>query len=115
MDDLITADPIGPGIEFLNILQARRNAHLAGKNHPVTGIPFDQNGYPDFSSVSAANVKIGFTGSRGKDVKLANAAAGFDRTPEGYVWHHHQDGTTMQLVPRDIHRQTGHDGGFAGN
>jgi hypothetical protein len=28
--------------------------------------------------------------------------------PEGYTWHHHQDGTTMQLVPRDIHGLTGH-------
>jgi hypothetical protein len=26
--------------------------------------------------------------------------------------HHHQDGTTMQLVPTDIHRPTGHTGGF---
>lgn len=37
----------------------------------------------------------------------------FDKTPEGYTWHHHQDEKTMQLVPADIHRKTGHTGGVA--
>jgi filamentous hemagglutinin len=32
-------------------------------------------------------------------------------TIEGYTWHHHQDTGRMQLVPRDLHRQTGHVGG----
>ncbi|WP_156312614.1 HNH endonuclease [Marinagarivorans algicola] len=27
---------------------------------------------------------------------------------------YYQDGKTMQLVPRDIHTKTGHDGGFSG-
>ncbi|MGK3970047.1 HNH endonuclease [Sorangium sp. So ce118] len=47
------------------------------------------------------------------DFRAASQAAGLSRTPEGYTWHHHQDGTTMQLVPSDIHRMTGHTGGFA--
>lgn len=89
-----------------------RNGHLAGSKHPETGIPFDKNGFPDFSSVSKADVKIKQTGTRAGDFKAANEAAGFKKTPEGYTWHHHQDGTTMQLVPRDIHAQTGHTGGF---
>ena len=29
----------------------------------------------------------------------------------GFAWHHHQDGTTMQLVDRLIHSKTGHSGG----
>lgn len=101
--------------------RARRNIDLAGKRHPKTGIPFDKDGYPNFSGVSKKNVEIDFakTGSdasrRRKDIKAANKAAGFDKTPDGYVWHHHQDGNTMQLVPEDIHIATGHDGGFAGN
>ncbi|PTO77638.1 hypothetical protein CWN84_10590 [Vibrio splendidus] len=94
--------------------RARRNGHLAGGKHPETGIPFDKNGYPDFSSVSKKDVKIEFTGSRRKDVKAANETGGFKKTPEGHVWHHHQDGKTMQLVPRDIYTKTGHDGGFLG-
>ncbi|WP_421710312.1 HNH endonuclease [Algihabitans sp.] len=27
------------------------------------------------------------------------------------TWHHHQDSWRMQLVPRSIHRETGHIGG----
>ena len=89
-----------------------RNGHLAGGIHPKTGIPFDKSGFPDFSGVAKAEVKIRQTGTRAGDFRAANEAAGFSKTPEGYTWHHHQDGTTMQLVPRDTHAQTGHTGGF---
>jgi hypothetical protein len=87
---------------------------LAGKTHPKTGVPFDATGHPDFKAagVVRTEVKILPTGTRAGDFKAANAA-GLKNTPEGYTWHHHQDGTTMQLVPRDIHAQTGHTGGFS--
>ncbi len=94
--------PIPPGTTI-------RNKDLAGKKHPDTGIPFDSQGFPDFSSVSQRSVPVPHTGGRA-DVNAANRAAGFDRTPDGMVWHHHQDGRTMQLVPENIHRQTGHTG-----
>jgi A nuclease of the HNH/ENDO VII superfamily with conserved WHH len=92
-----------------------RNAALAGKKHPVTGVPFDSKGFPDFKAagVVKAEVKITLTGSRRGDVRAANQAAGFAKTPKDYTWHHHQDGTTMQLVPKDIHKATGHTGGYA--
>lgn len=32
-------------------------------------------------------------------------------TPDGYVWHHDAEVGKMQLVPFDIHQQTGHTGG----
>src|SRR5690606_5701379 len=75
--------------------RARRNAHLAGRKHPGTGVPFDADGYPDFSKVSKKDVQIEFTGDRKGDARAANKAAGFDDTPDGYQWHHHQDGKTM--------------------
>ncbi|WP_437565862.1 RHS repeat-associated core domain-containing protein [Sorangium sp. So ce542] len=83
-----------------------RNAQLSGKTHPRTGVPFDSAGYPDFraAGVVRTEVKITPTGSRPGDFRAANQAAGFSRTPEGYTWYHRQDGTTMQLVPSDIHR-----------
>lgn len=28
-----------------------------------------------------------------------------------FTWHHHQDTGRMQLIPTDIHSQTGHIGG----
>jgi RHS repeat-associated protein len=55
-----------------------RNAHLAGKNHPSTGIPFDAHGFPDFSSVSTHSTDITFSGNRATDVRNANATAGFE-------------------------------------
>jgi hypothetical protein len=93
-----------------------RNAHLAGKKHPVTGVPFDADGYPDFRAarVVQAEVRITYTGSRMVDFAAANKAAGLRETPKGMTWHHHQDRTTMQLVPTDIHAKTGHTGGFTG-
>jgi hypothetical protein len=93
-----------------------RNAHLAGKKHPITGVPFDADGYPDFraAGVVKVEVRIEYTGSRTRDFAAANKAAGLRETPKGMTWHHHQDGTTMQLVPTDIHARTGHTGGFSG-
>jgi hypothetical protein len=90
-----------------------RNAHLAGDVHPATGIPFDAAGFPDFSAVAKMEVRIVRTGSRRGDIKAANDAAGLTETPLGYTWHHHQDGETMQLIPTDVHRLTGHTGGFS--
>jgi len=55
----------------------------------------------------------GLTGNLAKDSAMANAAAGLDSTPKGYVWHHAEDGKTMQLVPREIHKSVGHTGGAA--
>lgn len=90
-----------------------RNAGLAGSVHPVTKIPFDAGGFPDFSGVATKSVDITLTGNRAADFRAANTAAGLDRTPAGYTWHHHQNGRTMQLVPTDVHRKTGHTGGHS--
>ncbi|GMU00745.1 hypothetical protein KH5H1_48650 [Corallococcus caeni] len=93
-----------------------RNAHLAGRTHPVTGVPFDAEGYPDFKAagVVKAEVRIPYTGSRAGDFAAANKAAGLRETPKGMTWHHHQDRATLQLVPTAIHARTGHTGGFSG-
>jgi len=83
---------------------------------PVTGIPFDSEGYPNFSSVrhpTVGDVRIELTGSRPKDFALANRAAGLKETPENYTWHHQQDPGLMQLVESGPHAKTGHTGGFS--
>jgi A nuclease of the HNH/ENDO VII superfamily with conserved WHH len=94
-----------------------RNGHLAGDVHSITKVPFDEHGYPDFKAagVVAVEVKITPTGTRTGDFTAANKAAGFVRKPPGMTWHHHQDRTTMQLVPENIHGKTGHTGGFKPN
>ncbi|MCT9078513.1 ricin-type beta-trefoil lectin domain protein [Streptomyces fulvoviolaceus] len=92
-----------------------RNGKLAGDAHPRTSVPFDSNGFPDFSAwrhPQVSDVRIQLTGSRSKDFRLANKAAGLSSTPPGYTWHHHQDPGLMQLIERQIHANTGHTGGF---
>jgi hypothetical protein len=88
---------------------------LAGQSQYVGGIYYDEHGFPDFTPYSEVNVRVELTGSRYSDEQLANQLAGFNETPSGYSWHHHQDGQTMMLVPTDIHkvRSTPHTGGFA--
>lgn len=88
-----------------------RNSHLAGKTHSVTGVPFDEEGFPVFNA--EAEIDIDYTGTRYRDFKAAREAAGYSETPEGFTWHHHQNGRTMQLVDKQIHRLTGHTGGFS--
>ncbi|WP_236710567.1 HNH endonuclease [Streptomyces sp. 150FB] len=92
-----------------------RNGKLAGDAHPKTSVPFDTNGFPDFSAwrhPQVPDVRIQLTGSRSKDFRLANQAAGLSSTPPGYTWHHNEDPGLMQLIERQIHADTGHTGGF---
>ncbi|GAB4203256.1 MAG: hypothetical protein OHK0022_27260 [Roseiflexaceae bacterium] len=114
-----------------------RMVHMAGQAHPVTGIVFDRRGFPIFDDVAAYDTRIpsavasvrdrtthmeeatrdlhnaiqrgmphSFTPQQLQDI--ANGRAQID----GFTWHHHQDTGRMQLIPRDIHRRTGHLGGF---
>lgn len=73
----------------------------------------DQNG-------NKGIVKIEATGRRTPDFDAANKAMGFDKTPEGYVWHHVDDydvktnTVTLQLVKSEVHNATKpHSGGCA--
>nr|WP_314980729.1 polymorphic toxin-type HINT domain-containing protein [uncultured Prevotella sp.] len=77
---------------------------------------YNSNGYPDFSpyKMTQANDVAGMTGVYSHDAALANAKVGFKSTPEGYVWHHVEDGKTMQLIPQDIHQHFPHTGGASG-
>lgn len=94
-----------------------RNGGLAGSKHPKTKVPFDKDGFPDFSKnlykdgVNDVNIKP--TGNRGSDIDAANKAAGYSETPRGQTWHHHQNTGRMQLVDSKIHSATGHTGGFS--
>ncbi|MFB7371361.1 LamG-like jellyroll fold domain-containing protein [Streptomyces sp. NPDC056222] len=94
------------------------NAHLAGGTHPVTGVPFDAQGFPDFSGHRDPNtpdVNITLTGDRKKDFAAADKAAGINpKYRKGkWTWNHHQNCGKMQLVDMKIHSKTGHTGGFS--
>ena len=90
--------------------------NIDGKEISVT---YNQEGYPDFSPYAETlpngqkSVKIEYSGSRSKDFRLADKAAGFtskNPRPAGTTWHHHEDMGTMQLVSSKI--QNAAQGGF---
>jgi hypothetical protein len=89
------------------------NGKYAGGVHP-SGVKFTAQGFPDFSPYSIAEVKLkGLTGRYETDSAMANKAMGLPGAPNGYVWHHLQDGETMQLIPTKIHNAVKHTGGAA--
>lgn len=80
-------------------------------------------GYPDFrpyadhpSGVRAVAIDP-MTGRNSADFRAANQAAGHpewgSRSPEGWTWHHDQDGKTMRLIRYEIHDAFSHRGGAA--
>lgn len=87
------------------------------------------DGYPDFTpymhpTVKPVEIEISKPTNRPADYKKANIEAGLNkdsdppvpslnRPPSGYIWHHHQDGKTMILVEKDIHREFTHAGGVS--
>jgi hypothetical protein len=114
-----------------------KNGHLAGKLHPVTKVPFDNDGYPVFESNCDVNLPHEMVGSHITDgeqmrhatrelrEKLRNNPKRRKKytaeqlrdiemgsaTISGYMWHHHQDRVRLQLVDRELHSKTGHSGG----
>jgi len=96
-----------------------RNHSLANSTHPVTGVRFTPDGYPDFEPDAIKTVQIKQTGNSDIDFRNANIEAGIGlgtrshakETP-GYTWHHHQNGIDMQLIKTNpTHEKTGHSGG----
>ena len=81
------------------------------------GIRFSQEGRPDYTPFAIRQVELDtLTGKPTHDNKLANRQAGI--SPEewktiqkDYVWHHVEDGKTMQLIPRRLHKLMPHCGG----
>ena len=90
-----------------------RNFSYAGEIHP-SGVRFTSQGFPDFTPHTVAQFDIeGLTGVYNVDAAFANAKLGISSTPDGYVWHHVENGVTLQLIPQDIHNAARHTGGAA--
>ncbi len=87
-----------------------------GRQHCKRSIPKEcgskRTGFPDFSPYAKAAVSIdGLNGVMDHDERLANRQVGFKATPKGYTWHHLHDGTSMFLIPFDLHQAVAHTGG----
>lgn len=95
----------GPWIPDPNTPRGREILEATG------GKPINfEDGYPDFSPYATHSVDIPMSGGSA-DFDLANKAAGLETTPPGMTWHHHQNGTTMELVPSAINNNVPHTGG----
>ena len=79
-------------------------------------IDIDNQGFIDFSSFAVKKCRIRMTGDRNLDKEEANRTVFYTPyKPESYkkyVWHHSQDGTTMFLIPKEIHELFPHRGGL---
>lgn len=107
--------PAAKSADNIPLINGRKpiNSQYAGSTHP-SGVKFNEQGFPDFSPYSKAQVDIkGLTGNYAKDAAIANKAVGLKSTPQGYLWHHVENAKTMQLIPKDIHNATRHTGGAA--
>jgi hypothetical protein len=119
------AGPADSGVQSVGG-RAPINSRYAGQTYPIGSLPrelqvkypnsvkFTARGFPDFSPYKVAEVRLeGLSGNYGNDAALANKAVGIKSTPQGYVWHHVEDGETMQLIPQDLHNAVRHTGGSA--
>lgn len=83
-------------------------------------VTYNKEGFPDFTPYrhpTVKDVQIEFSGNYDKDFAAADKAAGITekmRKEADYTWHHHQDGKTMQLIKKDVHKEFFHSGGMAG-
>ena len=80
------------------------------KETPNGGVSFEDSDvlYINEDGTKAIAV-IEASGNRGTDFDRANKTFGFERTPDGYVWHHvdnynvHNNTCTLELVRDDAH------------
>lgn len=119
--------PIPPGVSRLPSGKLPANFTFAGKKFQgktwspwlaekyPDGVQFTDDGFPDFSPYAMHTVTLdpNFRGDRTTDFTRANGEAGLSAMPDGYIWHHHQDTRTMQLIPEDLHEAVRHAGGVA--
>ncbi|MEI4800389.1 HNH endonuclease [Bacillus sp. FJAT-51639] len=112
-----------------------RMGRLAGDKHPVTGIPYDMDGFPIFEAEAEVTLKeADFKKSRQTHDKICSKALyeqimknpklaskftegeielfKYGEVPDRFTWHHHQDTGRMQLVDSYLHEKTGHTGGY---
>jgi len=75
------------------------------------GVRFTRAGYPVLTPYAKETVHLeGLKGIYELDAERANAEFGRTHTPEGFTWHHVEDGKTLELVPTPLHKEVRHTG-----
>ncbi|KIE05775.1 hypothetical protein NF27_CY00110 [Candidatus Jidaibacter acanthamoeba] len=102
----------GKKVDFDKLPESIKARYPNLKEKYPDGIWFKENGCPNFTPHAILIVEVtGLNGEHGHDSGKANKAVGYKETPDGYTWHHHEDGKTMELVPKDLHDAIKHTGG----
>ena len=112
------SDLAGQFVRFDSLAERLTPGRLAMLDPSVAGregIQFKDNGCPDFTPFAAKEVEAdGLGENRAEDTKRAYELAGVDEDDyPNHVWHHVEDGRTMQLVPSDLHSVIPHTGGVS--
>jgi hypothetical protein len=108
-----TLKPDGTADQYVTDMRALNRRMGLPEDNPV---PF-RDGFPDFSQYAQGSQRILMTGGP-SDFTAANAAMRQTNpgwrgaNANGMTWHHHEDGTSMILVPRAVNNIP-HDGGAA--
>ncbi|WP_236347725.1 HNH endonuclease, partial [Paenibacillus plantiphilus] len=98
-------------------------------NKEGKSVTYNKDGYSDFTpyahpTVKPVKIEVAYPENRKQDFRRANEEVKLnkdsdpsvpksDEPPDGYTWHHHEDGTTMILVEKDIHADFSHTGGVS--
>jgi hypothetical protein len=126
-DVLDEIPPRRPHVDNPNISIKTNHTGGAVTYRHVNGweVRYNRRGFPDFSphlypapAGRKSTVKITYTGSRKADFDEAWSKGKFTQTEidtlsVDWVWHHHEDMGTMQLIRRDVHKAFAHNGGVA--
>ena len=99
----------------LGIVENTLNQEYAGKTFTtILGdvVEFTSNGHVVLDNYAIAAVTLELTGDSSKDIAKANMLFfGTSIGPQGYTWHHLEDGRTLILVPTSVHENVKHTGG----
>ena len=100
--------------------KAVKKGYIGIKETPNGGVSFADSEYMYMKNGKPVIEVINATGNRSADFAQANRKCGFDRTPEGYTWHHldnynvSKNTMTMELVQKPVHNALRpHSGGCA--
>lgn len=119
------------GPQYANTPKDGPKGKWQGERGDGTWVPVDgsppieyKNGFPDYSPFSLGDFDIPMRGDWHHDFDAATRAMREKlgdpnwELPDHLTWHHHENGTTMQLIPKSVHATGGgastpHMGGAA--
>lgn len=120
LGDLDIIEPESIGIEQIGTI----NDELTGNIHAIAEVPYESDTvhlgdgrviegvFPVFDAIEEVQLPEHlYLASDEVQFAYCNRIIGLEETPEGCVWHHHQETGRMQLVELEEHQAAAHTGG----